>query len=128
MLDFSKLAGAFARDTITPTDIDFGTEQNGHFLFIEIKKLGQKVSEGQRTFFTRLIGCMRGMGTVLIAEHNQPSTEQIDVASCSVYCAGVFTMHKNAVEWPLAPKKMTVREYAEFWSSRVEPENPVWPA
>lgn len=48
--------GGVLPGTMAPTDIDQALERNGHFLFIECKRPGQKIPRGQEITFDRLVG------------------------------------------------------------------------
>lgn len=50
---FDFLAGVLPHG-INPTDIDLSFERRGHFLFLEGKRPGQKITRGQTLYFDAL--------------------------------------------------------------------------
>lgn len=54
---------------ITPSDIDFFVECNGHFAFFEMKSTGAKMLEGQQRALNELAKCTAGRSILFIVEH-----------------------------------------------------------
>lgn len=54
---------------MNPTDIDQAIERHGHFLFIECKRPGQRVTGGQRIFFDRLVAGPRSVRLITVEGH-----------------------------------------------------------
>lgn len=137
MISFVSINKSFARFTITPTDIDFAVEQQGHFLFGEYKHklFGKEASDGQLKTYMHLVGAMRGRAVFFFAEHSTPVEQDIDgglAIVTSFICfqqqwkfddkdrtllvSGDHVYHRRM------ERQITVKEFAEGWSKTVEPK------
>lgn len=86
VLAFQGLMGIFPR-CITPTDVDFCVEIDGHFLIGEFKRQGASVPVGQRMALERLIKRLGAGSVAFVAQHTTDSHEFIAAEEC------------RAVEW-----------------------------
>lgn len=75
--DWGILKGCFGNTKIKPTDIDGFVERKGRFLFLETKKSGTPVKDGQWWTFNALRNT--GLFTIIIiwGEQNSPQEMQI---------------------------------------------------
>lgn len=64
-----SLCTSMAPRKITPSDIDFFVECNGHFAFFEMKSSGAKMLDGQQRALNELAKCTAGRSILFIVEH-----------------------------------------------------------
>lgn len=69
----------YAPRNITPTDIDYMTECNSHFLFFEMKTEGAEMPYGQRLALERLLKALPDRAALMLVSHQPVDVVQIPI-------------------------------------------------
>lgn len=112
LLDHSKLAGMFARSSITPTDLDFIVEQDGNFLFGEFKYKGTEIQDGQFKCLSRFVNALGDKATAFVAEHSCKPEQEIDTSATEV--VAVYFMCQGKLT--AMPTRMLLTNFIVIWN------------
>lgn len=106
--DFSKLRWG----NITPTDGDCAVEFRDKLtIYVELKLINKTIPPGQKLFLERQNDDIEKSGKpcyTLIAEHNIPIDEDIDVAEC------IVIKYRTKKEWKKASGNKNVKQVIDY--------------
>ena len=114
--NYNVYQGDFARNTITPSDIDGEVEVGGHFLCHEYKKYGKQVPVGQ----LRLLEAKRQNNySVVVASFNGDELYPMELADVTVYLPrylGGHVYHGEGLQF--------VKSFHRWWQKETEHLSP----
>lgn len=99
---------------ITPTDIDYMTECNGHFLFFEMKTEGAKMPYGQQLAFERLLLSLPNRAVLMLVTHTSVAVVNMpaNLKNLELWVSNGLTIRRRE---KIAPELFT-QLYAAFFS------------
>lgn len=99
---------------ITPTDIDYMTECNGHFLFFEMKTEGASMPYGQQLAFERLLLSLPNRAVLMLVTHTSVAVVKMPISlrALELWVSDGVNIRKRSNVQP----ERFVQLYAAFFS------------